>query len=506
MKFHLGLGIIFVLAATSLAVADDGGAANALVVDSVKKMQTAKKARKASERLRLMEGALCNLNRIVDQYPKTDIAARLVTGEQVGEMTVDGLQKDIIELRGLIGSSRNSNCWTTPTYQCVIDLAVDITNKTADTFFRSDFFADLAMAQATAGDVDGAVASLRETAEHQYLERAKVYREIAKFQTANGEIEAGLEALKGIERAFAAEQELLGMIDVARVLNERGYGGAGLKIFNMVDRVLFRLPDDHPARIVLMAALVMAEAEMVGRDAAKERLPQLRTWMDNHFTQNASLLILQDVSVAFAVAGDLDTAVHLADRAEAEQPRGRSGLIATIGEALAVSGDVDASQGLLEQIFDLDDKERVLLALVSALVERGDVAGAIGFTKKIFSRDMRARALGIVATARLNSGDGEAAGRAMALLKEETAAKFAIMRIPARIALAGTLVEIQQYRQARTAIRQAISDIKEVHEFTQKNRSGSGLPPITADYMLQTLPVLRKLTPSETEFTLNCPN
>ena len=65
----------------SPAIADDTGKANKLFVEAVQLLQSADKAASDDERLRFSEGTLANINKIVERYPSTDLAVKLVNDE-----------------------------------------------------------------------------------------------------------------------------------------------------------------------------------------------------------------------------------------------------------------------------------------------------------------------------------------------------------------------------------------------------------------------------------------
>ena len=79
------------------ALADDTENANELLVEAVQLLQSAEGATNAAERLRLSEEALGNLNEIVKRYPSTDLAVKLITGQAIGNISLESVAKAVEE-------------------------------------------------------------------------------------------------------------------------------------------------------------------------------------------------------------------------------------------------------------------------------------------------------------------------------------------------------------------------------------------------------------------------
>ena len=66
------------------ALADDNTRANSLLVEAVQFIQAAEDETTAQKKLDLLKQAHGNLQTIMDDYPSTDLAVRLITGQQIG--------------------------------------------------------------------------------------------------------------------------------------------------------------------------------------------------------------------------------------------------------------------------------------------------------------------------------------------------------------------------------------------------------------------------------------
>ena len=97
------------------ALADDTENANELLVEAVQLLQSAEGTADAAERLRLSEEALGNLNEIVKRYPSTDLAVKLITGQAIGNISLESVAEAI-----------GKACLASPNYACAIAQALTI--------------------------------------------------------------------------------------------------------------------------------------------------------------------------------------------------------------------------------------------------------------------------------------------------------------------------------------------------------------------------------------------
>ena len=72
--------------------ADDAQEVNRLLVGTVKLVKEASSIDEATVAVGLLEEAMEHLNAIVDDYPGTDAAVKLATGEKIGNLSLDGVQ------------------------------------------------------------------------------------------------------------------------------------------------------------------------------------------------------------------------------------------------------------------------------------------------------------------------------------------------------------------------------------------------------------------------------
>ena len=145
MITRLLLIAVLCVPSTPLA-ADDSTQANRLLVEAVKLIQAAGIKQTAAEQLPLMESALAKLNEIVENHPSSDLAVKLITGQQIGDISLAGVA-EAIEI--LSQFQKQEAARTT----CIESL--DVANPEC-----REWLYDIGRAQLQAGDLQGA----RETA------------------------------------------------------------------------------------------------------------------------------------------------------------------------------------------------------------------------------------------------------------------------------------------------------------------------------------------------------
>ena len=122
--------------------ADDSTQANRLLVEAMKLIQAAGTKQTATERLPLMESALAKLNEIVENHPSSDLAVKLITGQQIGDISLAGVA-DAVEILSQLQKQEAAR--TT----CIESL--DVAN-----FECREWLYDIGRAQLQAGDLQGA--------------------------------------------------------------------------------------------------------------------------------------------------------------------------------------------------------------------------------------------------------------------------------------------------------------------------------------------------------------
>ena len=88
MLKHIIVVCAFCVLASS-ALADDTARANRLFVAAVKFIQASEAEASMEKKFELLEKAHSNLTTIIDQFPATDLAVKLISGQKIGTHMVD---------------------------------------------------------------------------------------------------------------------------------------------------------------------------------------------------------------------------------------------------------------------------------------------------------------------------------------------------------------------------------------------------------------------------------
>ena len=164
----LGLLLVCVLCLSVAPVAaDDPAQANRLLVEAVRLIQAAEAEKAATEKLSLLQSALAKLNEIVEGHPSTDLAVKLITGQEIGNLSMASLETAIkalrLETNQATVEARRGSCLEALDFSdpiCLTVYAQEVEHRVPDESQRVEALAKLARAQAVAGDPAGAEQTL----------------------------------------------------------------------------------------------------------------------------------------------------------------------------------------------------------------------------------------------------------------------------------------------------------------------------------------------------------
>lgn len=185
--------------------------ANLLFVEAAKLIGAAEKETGAVRKLELLKSPQRKLDRIVDRHPSTNLAVKLVSGQEIGTISLAGLT-DAIEVVTLI------SCPQAPTFSCMLSMAT----ATAKTFRngRAWTFPRIAEVQVKKGDMEKAEETLGlaiatvEKSEDAF-QRASAFNAIARVQAKAGQTVKAVATAEKIEGAFVRSRAFT---DIAEAL------------------------------------------------------------------------------------------------------------------------------------------------------------------------------------------------------------------------------------------------------------------------------------------------
>jgi hypothetical protein len=191
---------------TSSALADDTARANRLFVAAVKLIQASEAEASVEKKFELVKKAHSNLTTIIDQFPATDLAVKLISGQKIGTVWLTGVSKALDKARAekerialkakaaalqARAAKEREACFSSPSYACVITQALANAKMIEGASSRGWALADIASAQAKAGDVKGAKETIT-----QALVATKMIEDASSRASALAYIASVLAALK----------------------------------------------------------------------------------------------------------------------------------------------------------------------------------------------------------------------------------------------------------------------------------------------------------------------
>jgi tetratricopeptide (TPR) repeat protein len=383
---------LLIVATAGSVTANDNEAANKLFVDAVQMLKKAEAAQ-PSEAVKLYEEVLKRLDAIVEDFPGSNVAVQLATGQSIGEISRVKIEEALV-------NKRHAMCTQSPTASCVLAEAEAVVQHAHEDWERWLGAAWLARGQAKAGRLSDALTTARSLA-GMYQVFALAY--IAEVEAQEGrENEARLrigEALsttKGIEAALERAHAWIliayGHANLGEVAQaQENIAEARLLIVNLNDR----------EREDALCGIAAVQAELGHFD---EALGTARSIKDSRTRECA----LCEIVEAAADSGDTATARNithtitipymkawaLAEIAQAEVRRGHVGGRSTIDEAIK-----SAPRPRNERNDETAGIDWAWATIAEAQAEAGEFTASLESSRTIEFKDYRAWALGSIAGA-----------------------------------------------------------------------------------------------------------
>lgn len=374
------------------ASAQDNEPANRLVVEVVQLLRAAEAipADRPDDRLQLLESAIAALDRIVTGYPGSDAAVRLATGQSIGSLSREVVQRHVDEARVAI-------CIPLPTSSCVLGMAQTAARDIADPRSRARALRVLGVALARAG---------RSGPADQLFEQAKQVAEtVADPRIRGGELREVATALARAGRLDQAEQVALSIVDsmyravasyeVAIALARAGQNTQADLLFRQAEQAARMMV--NPTAVADIQGQVAVALAVAGRFNQALRVVNA---IDDAGWRGAAL---QRVGPVFAQAGRFEQALQIA--ATFVNPGSAEW---RVGVALAQAGRVDQALQLATAHADPWGRAVMFGAIAAAAARAGDQQRADA---------LFAQALQITATFDEFSGNGARGRISLALIE-----------------------------------------------------------------------------------------
>ncbi len=359
------------------AQADSNADANSLFVEAVLAWDQVAAITNDGERLRLLELVNNNLQQIVTDHSRTDLAVKLVVGDSIGSLSIPAVRASLAQAEAAAAVAQVwTDCIANPTPLCILD------------------------------EVRRQSLTVPEAAESYYLDAdaVRVLAAARQFDVAS-ELAETFEIEAARDQAF--EAIAIAQANAARVTDAHDTAdrivGASYKIsaLTQIATAEMAILLDDQARASLNAAY-----KLTGAVTDEGRL---RTALDGIIKAMADLGLFDDamrVATAIADAGDRDEAMS------------------TIAVAQAKAGVLDAAIGTTAMIVTPGKLEWAQSAIAVAQAKAGLADAALATAALLTDPQRQAVALAGIAAALFANGDSASAattlGRAMTIAEAQT--------------------------------------------------------------------------------------
>ena len=317
------------------------------------------------------------------------------------------------------------DCVLVPTASCVIDLAIDAADATADAHERAAALARIAEAQAEAGENEAASQNLSRA-----LTAAAAIDEDAFSREA---------VLVGFPEDEAGLARAKVLSDIARVLATLGEAVRAEATFLRAVTVVQAI-EGNRQRVQGLVAIATAQLAAGAPDAAQETFARAELVNDAEYLPG-----LHWIMRMHAETGDIDGALATAQRIGRENERGRA--LAAIADVQANAGDVTGALATADSVEHPYYRMVAMHYIGTARAQAGAIAGAweaVETIGEIWHQDR----------------EGKAGSRDTVILQEDTIgaivdAHIAAGEIEHALATTGDMMDALAYVEAHRAIAKA---------------------------------------------------
>lgn len=306
----------------SPAVADDAADSNRLFITAVKALNDAEALTGnglsvAETRFLLLNDVASRLHRIIDDYSGTDLAVKLMIGEDIGPVSMVRIQQAQDEARTQLAIAL-ADCGDPAS--CLRNLALRESRSIEESGVRARLLARIAINQTSSGLLAEALQAIDETEGPDKVKpRSRYQRSFAHAQAREGEFANAKNTIREI-----GDRETRGYayIDLVRVLAEAGQFTAALEIARSPIDAIY----DRPS---MFRVIAVAQSKAGQQAEAYLTVGSIETsWW--------RAIALEDIAEAQAEARLFDEAIETINMVEFAGPRVRAIV------ALAVSQEGDS--------------------------------------------------------------------------------------------------------------------------------------------------------------------
>lgn len=392
--------VVLALAAScciATASADDNAEANGLFVEAVQLFQRAQTTQDPVSALALYDRSLANLDRIVQDYPKSDLAVRIISGQPTGRMSREVIEQAAAE-------TRDEVCWIRPDPQCLLSIAYRTAWDIDDAVQRGMMTAEIALVLAEMGDeaaARDAIAQALQSARQvdSDFERDLQLPWIVAAQAKIGDLDAARQTIRSITDPLS---RVLGVENIVAAQLAVGDVHGALRTVQRVD--------DASARIGMLLSIAHKHAGSGNATGAQETLVGTLRMAHNLKLGGDRAAALAEVATAHAKMGETERALEIAHSIEGASEQATA--LRIIAAAQAEHGNRLAARKTFAQALRSASRityslkrEEALSATVVAQAEAGDMDAAVEVGRGLEDDFTRATAFKRIAALRAQTGD-----------------------------------------------------------------------------------------------------
>ena len=218
------------------AIADENSKANRLVVEAVQLLKAADEEQNLPKKVELLTTAKQNLERIIEDYPGSDAAVKLATGQNIGVLSLNTVSAQLGGARApvlLDIALKQLGAQNLDAARMTLSTAIEGIRYIRDTNVREGLFVDAIIMQAYAVDFDGATENVQFI--NDTYKRAQALRGIAEaqiyaevFDSALVTLDTAIETTQYISDALG---RVLALINIAEMQEQAGNLDGALNTF-----------------------------------------------------------------------------------------------------------------------------------------------------------------------------------------------------------------------------------------------------------------------------------
>ncbi len=436
------------------AAQDPNAAANRLFVQAQKLLQEPASAN-SEDRLKNLRQARSLADRIVEEYPASNLAVQLISGQPIGTFWLkaidEEISKTIVAIRTERARKEEPKCIENPNEVCIAVQILALAHKQDSLMSRAETMRTVAEVQARSRDRTGALETIDQIrdmagrAEKGY-EKTIVNASRMRAQIALGQVREVLQEVEAIaDKGQARDARFYAVV----ALTKHGRRDAALQVSETFDNVDYRV----------FALLFIADD-----DRKNGRRQQALALVGQARRATESLVDPSERSTALAMIGVVETRLELPGGQEAfagaisamrmiEDDSKRIRSLENAVRQLTRAKRFDEAVALAREIQGPEERANMLIFIASwqeapAEISRSLLDDAFSLTTSIPDKFRKERVIEAIAVGRASKGQMDKATEMIKLISLDITRHFTQAAIARALSKAGQVAEAIKYADA----------------------------------------------------------